>query len=327
MTDFHFSKTDTYSMIHYHGSKEQRHVDWLNQRLKGIGGADSAAIMGVSPWQTAYDLWEVKTRITTGDDISGKWSVQKGHALEGALRDRFYLLHVGEGWNVYDGTLKTFVSRKHPFMLADLDGVITKPGEKTPGVLEIKTASRRSDWDDGEGGYQIPLYYLTQVTHYLAVTGWTWGYVYVAFPVGDPVEIPFKRDEDDIATLIGAESTFWDHVEKKTAPALIGLNDVREAFPSDNARTETLTGAQADNLNTLAQKLDQTEQQIRKYESDKKLLTDELSVLIGKNKTVQTDAWRASLNTIHYKAQPARTIPAKPARTLRGRVIVKALKK
>lgn len=35
---------------------KQDRTDWLNERRKGIGGSDVAAIVGLSPWVTALDI-------------------------------------------------------------------------------------------------------------------------------------------------------------------------------------------------------------------------------------------------------------------------------
>jgi len=34
--------------------------DWLNERRKGIGGSDAAAICGVSPYRTPLQVWKDK---------------------------------------------------------------------------------------------------------------------------------------------------------------------------------------------------------------------------------------------------------------------------
>ena len=42
-------------------SKSISQIDWLKERQKGIGGSDVAAILGMSPWRTPYQVWEEKT--------------------------------------------------------------------------------------------------------------------------------------------------------------------------------------------------------------------------------------------------------------------------
>ncbi len=327
MKRFAFRDTPRYRVIRYKGSQAERQEKWLNKRNEGIGGADSAAVMNVSPWETAYKLWQVKTGRADAEDISGKWAVQKGHVLEGALRDRFRSLHEPGGWQVTDGTLKTLQSRSHPYMIADLDGVIMRPDRDTPGVLEIKTASRRSDWEDGQGGYTIPLYYLTQVTHYLMVTGWTWGVVYVAFPVGEPVEIGFERNEDDIKALLDAEASFWHCVETVTAPPLTGIADVKEASPEDDGAIISVDGDVASDIDQLAVSLDRVDAEIKDLKAEHDKYADKLAVYVNGHKALKTSLWQVSLPTRHYKAVPEHVVPAKPAREIRGSISVKQLSK
>ena len=56
---------------------------------------------------------------------------------------------------------------KHTYRLANIDG-LTEDDNGNPAILEVKTAGvhRRGEWENG-----IPVYYETQVQHYLAVTG------------------------------------------------------------------------------------------------------------------------------------------------------------
>ena len=36
--------------------------EWLEQRTLGLGGSDMGAVLGVSPYKTAYEVWLEKTR-------------------------------------------------------------------------------------------------------------------------------------------------------------------------------------------------------------------------------------------------------------------------
>ena len=44
-------------------SKSISQIDWLKERQKGIGGSDVAAILGMSPWRTPYQVWEEKSEL------------------------------------------------------------------------------------------------------------------------------------------------------------------------------------------------------------------------------------------------------------------------
>ena len=198
----------------------ERHEAWLTQRDHGVGGSDLSTILGLNKYATPYTLWLEKTGREQHMDISGKWAVVKGNALETALRARFRSLH--PEWECYDGTDKSLVSNTHPCMHASLDGILYDEA-RGHGVLEIKTANAHrgaTDWHDTDGNLMIPDYYMAQVTHYLSVTGWTWGVVYADIGEAEPVEIMFERDEDDITAAITAAESFWGYVERDEPPAL-----------------------------------------------------------------------------------------------------------
>ena len=61
--------------------------EWLAYRRRGIGGSDVAAILGISPFRTARDLYDDKLNIASVADDAGNWV-----ALEMGLRDALYLL-------------------------------------------------------------------------------------------------------------------------------------------------------------------------------------------------------------------------------------------
>lgn len=96
----------------------ERHEAWLTQRDHGVGGSDLSTILGLNKYATPYTLWLEKTGREQHMDISGKWAVVKGNALETALRARFRSLH--PEWECYDGTDKSLVSNTHPPMHARL---------------------------------------------------------------------------------------------------------------------------------------------------------------------------------------------------------------
>lgn len=57
--------------------------DWLEYRRRGIGGSDAAAILGISPFATARDLYYDKLKIVPFDDSESNWVAKKmGHLLE-----------------------------------------------------------------------------------------------------------------------------------------------------------------------------------------------------------------------------------------------------
>lgn len=189
-------------------------AEWLQQRTNGVGGSDVAAIMGLSPWRTPMQVWLEKTGREQPQDISDKPYVAFGNTMEPV---------VGK-W--YAEQFPTFTVRRvnaicqsisRPWAQASLDYEVNDG--RHWGVLEIKTARTAQDWQDG-----VPAYYLTQVTHYLSVTGRAFAYVAVFFR--DTCEFKafyIERDEEDIAAVDSAVDTFWhDYVEAGIMPQLTG---------------------------------------------------------------------------------------------------------
>ena len=61
--------------------------EWLENRMKGIGGSDAGAIVGVNPWKSPYTLWCEKTGKIT-NDIDNE-VMRQGRDLEQYVAERF----------------------------------------------------------------------------------------------------------------------------------------------------------------------------------------------------------------------------------------------
>ncbi|MFR7431835.1 MAG: YqaJ viral recombinase family protein [Bifidobacterium bifidum] len=88
--------TDMFSLRRFGGAgttKESRHQAWLSFRTEGVGGSDMSTILGFNTYKTPYELWLEKTGRQEPEDISGRWAIIKGNALEVELRRRFRQLH------------------------------------------------------------------------------------------------------------------------------------------------------------------------------------------------------------------------------------------
>ena len=199
-------------------TKKERESAWHAFRALGVGGSDMSTILGLNPYSTPYDLWLEKTNRQQPEDISGKWAIIKGNAI-------------------------SLVSKQHPLMHASLDGFVYDEESDSWGILEIKTANAnrgRTDWHDETGELVAPQYYMAQVTHYMAVTGFTWGVFYADIGESEPVEVRFERDEDDIHAVIKAAEDFWGFVTRDEMPALTGA-DVAKAYPEPSEGIEDMS--------------------------------------------------------------------------------------
>ena len=105
--------TERYTIERFKQCKQvERHLAWLKSRKAGVGGSDMSTILGLNSFKTSYELWLEKTGRVEPEDISDKWAVVKGNALENELRKRFRAQH--PEMLVTDGTDKQFISREKP---------------------------------------------------------------------------------------------------------------------------------------------------------------------------------------------------------------------
>lgn len=183
----------------------QGSLEWLDYRRTRIGASDASAIMGVSPWCTAFQLWQRKLGLIADQFVSP--SMKRGTELEPVVR----ALYIKATGNV---VMPAVVEHpEYPYIFASLDGF-----NDEGVVVEIKTANKIDH--EKAAARQIPEKYLPQVMHQMAVTGAE--YVdYVSFCPGSTNEfICFRvdRDEDYINKLIEAEKEFYLCMINKVAP-------------------------------------------------------------------------------------------------------------
>lgn len=195
----------------------QDNDEWRSERHKGVGGSDVAAIMGLSKYRSPFQVYAEKVD-GVSDDISDKPSVYWGNVLEPVVADEYAKRHPDTEVIEPDFMLRSI---ERPWAQASLDRIVVDP-ELGVGVLEIKTAGfmRSHDWED-----EVPVYYQTQVAHYLSVTGW--GFADVAVLIGgqDYREFRIVRDQEDIDTVNSAVDDFWhDNVEAHIPPSLEGID-------------------------------------------------------------------------------------------------------
>ena len=183
--------------------------EWLRWRQKGIGGSDVAPILGISKWSSSVDIWLSKTNQKHEDCVQNE-AMFWGTRLEAVIRDRFREV---TGKKVVE--VKAILqSIDHPYMIADIDG-LTEDDNGNPAILECKCVSefKRSEWENG-----IPVYYRTQVEHYLAVTGL--GTAYVAALIGGNSFVirEVHADKEMQEMLIAVEADFWCKVVNMERP-------------------------------------------------------------------------------------------------------------
>lgn len=264
---------------------------WLRERKKGIGGSDVAAILGLSKWKSAYDIWVDKTTDVLQEEYSNE-SIYWGNVLEEIVAQEF---SKQTGFKVRRNN-KILQHPEYYWMRASIDRKIV--GENA--LLECKTTSEynKNEWKDDE----IPLNYILQCMHYLAVTGFE--KCYIACLVGGRHFIykEILRNEEVIKVLIEKERIFWqEHVEKNIPPEVDGSESCKKLLDSQYESVDNLE-IDLDNQN----KIDLLIKDLEYLKSQKKVCDDQLK-LIGANITETENkiktilGAKGSINTQNYK--------------------------
>lgn len=210
---------------------------WLVERVRGIGSSDAPAILGVSPFRSALEVYADKlgAREDNGQTENQRW----GLLVEPIIIEEF-ARDTGRECARSSSLIRSLA---RPWQLATLDAVQKDPKRETLGVLEAKwTRHRAEDWAEG-----LPIDVFVQLQHQLAVTGHAWGSAAVAI-AGPPVLwADVERDDRFIeGVLLPAELEFLDRIARKIPPGPDGSESAKRAlkalFPEDTGREVELGG-------------------------------------------------------------------------------------
>lgn len=205
------------------GSREE----WLQARAGRIGGSDASAILGMNPYRTNIELWQIKTGQLVPEDISDKPYVKYGTEAEQYLRELFKL-DFPEYQVCYEEN-NMFLNDKYPFGHASLDGWLIDQNGRV-GIWECKTTNILQSMQKEKWDHRIPDNYYIQILHYLLITEFDFAILKAQLKseFGGEIYIQTKhykieRSEvqADIDLLEASERKFWKQVQERRRPDLI----------------------------------------------------------------------------------------------------------
>ena len=270
---------------------------WLRLRKSGIGGSDAGAICGVNPFSSAMKVFKDKTSEEIEEQDNE--AIRIGHDLEDYVAQRFM---EATGLKVRKSNFM-YRSKEHPFMIADVDRLVV--GEDAG--LECKTASayNADKWADGD----IPLHYVMQCYHYMAVTGKRVWYI-AAVILG--MEFTYRRlewDDELIERLISIEDNFWNnHVFKGTIPPPDGIKVCDEVIQQ---YFHTARKASAIKLVGFDEKLRRREEIlgfISELQEEQKQIEQEVKLFMQDNELASSEHFRVSWKNIDSTKLDAKRI-------------------
>ena len=246
--------------------------EWLKYRTKGIGGSDVSIIAGINPFKSVHQLWLEKTGQAEPEEEGSEYT-HFGTLLEPIVRKEFM---ERTGIKVRQKHM-LLQSEEHPFMFADLDGVINEDGQLC--IFEAKTASayKQEVWEK-----EVPAPYILQVQHYMAVTGAKKTYIAALVGGNHFFYHVVERDEEMIAKIIVMEKYFWQHhvmggVEPVPDGSEATTRYFNERFRNSNGETIELP----DEVLPVCEEYDNLTRQIKELESAKNAAANQLKRYLG----------------------------------------------
>ncbi len=264
-------------------TEKMEREEWLALRKTGIGGSDAGTVCGINPYSSAMKLFYDKT----GKEVEEQENeaMRQGHDLENYVVQRFTEatgLKVRRSNYMYRNT-------EYPFMIADVDRLVV--GEDAG--LECKTASayQADKWKDGD----IPLHYMLQCYHYMAVTGKRTWYIAAVILGKEFVYHRLEWDNELIESLIHAEKRFWeDYIIPRKMPNPYGSKICNEIL---NQYFHSAKDKSVVKLVGFDEKLDRRAEIIKQVDSLQQELTyieQEIKLFMQENERAFSEKYRIS---------------------------------
>ena len=187
-------------------------AEWHAHRALSRNASETPAVLGLSPWQTPYGLWLLRTGRKVQDVTP---AMRHGSKLEPAARAAYERLT--------GSVMEPLVLTEGDYS-ASLDG-ITLEGDR---ILEIKCPfkGRASElWKAVEAG-EVPVHYWMQVQHQLMVAGAALAHLYI-FDGTEGLLLDIKPKPEVWPQITKAWDAFAHFLETDTPPPLTD-RDTRE---------------------------------------------------------------------------------------------------
>lgn len=224
------------------GNPPQGSPEWHALRLEVIGSSDVSAILGLSPYKSAYTLWHEKAGLIepVQPDAKTQRKYDYGHHMEPFVAGLFMDAHP-------ELTLSETGQWRHTER--DWQGcnpdrlVYDVHGDMPFSLVELKTFPSLADWGDGvPPGYRAQLCW--QLDTFGFIRGWLAGYANLS---GDYVEHEIEADPFEADAVRAKVRAFADSIADGEAPAIDGSDStyqtIRKLNPSITPKQEAIIPA------------------------------------------------------------------------------------
>jgi putative phage-type endonuclease len=189
---------------------------WLRWRTSGIGSSDAAAVAGISPWATPFEIYCRKLGLAP--EVEETRAMRIGTLMEPVIAQ----LYADETGHEIADRQVCVTHPTLPFVRATLDGL-----REDGRIVEFKTAGIRAAKEWGDENDAIPDYYAIQLHHQMLARDAEVADLAVLIGGQDFRIYTVERYEPTAARLIELESEFWDRVQRRDPPPATAVADAR----------------------------------------------------------------------------------------------------
>ena len=203
-------------------------------RTQLIGGSDAAAILGISPWKSAFQLYQEKIGVAV-DDVSPEKQrlFARGKRWEPVVVEMLVdeLQYRGHDVQII-GRNARYQDREFPFLSAEVDLELLVDGEECNAELKTVHPFAAKAWGEPDTD-EIPIYYAAQAMHGLMVKPRQKCIVAALIGADDLRVHQIERDEETIAAMRAKELAFWQRVQDRNPPDPETAVDVKWLYAKD----------------------------------------------------------------------------------------------
>lgn len=282
---------------------------WLAQREQDLTSTDIAALFGLSPYKTAFELWHEKKagqRAAFAENDRMKWGKRLEHTVAMGIAD-------DQGWSLRP--MKEYVRLEGERIGSSFDfrilsrnpGIACIPANADDGpddaILEVKCVdwlAFRDGWTIDEGFIEAPAHIEIQVQHQMLVSGLRRAFIGVMVGGNDIRVIERLADDAVHAGILAKCREFWKSIDDGIAPdpvmpddadAVIAMHQFAEPGKLFDARKDA-------EIASLVQQYHQHGQTEKQAGEDRKVIKAEILQRIGDAEKILLDGFSVSAGLV-----------------------------
>jgi putative phage-type endonuclease len=279
--------------------------NWLELRAKNINSTDVAALFGISPYQTEFELWHRKhsgEQVEIKENERMKW----GSRLESAIANG---IAEDKGWQVEP--FKDYISLPELKIGSSFDFKINP--DKLLEIKNVDSLAFKNGWQaDDDGNVEAPLHIEMQAQHQMLVSGFKECYI-AALVGGNSVKLIHREADEKIhGAILKKVAEFWKSIEKGIAPQPDFERDaefIKHLY--SYAEPNTVIGSN-DHIDRLVMAYKEQSDILKRAEEKRDAVKAELLTIVGQAEKVKGEGFTISAGvvseaTVSYTRRAYRT--------------------